>query len=1566
MKSLKNRERSSFLQISIISLISIYSILLTDSLWGASRHGYLWIVNTNEGTISKISESTGNEIARYYTAEIKPAYPASEAVDHEYWWAVGRGHGVDPSRTAFDKDGNCWVLNIAFPRPFDPIPANRAGVPSITKFLTNPPTPTSHSSTPLPWGADAAAAKHFSIPNSTNTGGRGLAVDKSGFVWVGLYNLGNNGCPDWNGVDTAGQGRILKLDPENGTVLSSFEWHSVYGMATAPSGMLYYISRACGTVSEINPGNESCGGGGNPRVTRFRVLGDGYHPYAITVDKNGIVWMNAFRRSTRDWYVRLYRYDPSAPDNTPLQWFDAPDTKLNIATDPNGDKYFNQGSITVDAEGWVWFVNSKSGNITRYVPGIGIASHDLPIDPDDHFQPVGCALASDGNIYVTMKNGTGTLPGYWAKINRTTFAVMNTHYLGRTEVGVIGNNIYARGDMTGWDPERINRPPTCYARNVTVPAGSNCVAFADINSVSTDPDCDDITISQSPPGPYPLGQTTVTLIVTDQFGVTSQCTGIVTVIDATPPIVECPQNIVLSAAAGQCGRNVIFSYGASDVCSSVQTSVSHASGSFFPVGTTTVIVSAVDAYGNSSSCSFNVTITNTAPNLVVPPNDSIFQCTAQQVCLPFSSSDAENNLSLVSIVNGPGTLVGSNWCYTPSGDEVVNITIRAIDVCGAYTDRSFRMVFDINEAPALSVPPNDSVFQCNPTQICRDVISSDSDGNLQSVVITSGPGMVSNGSWCYTPAGDEVALVTISATDNCGYTTEKSFRIVFDVNTSPVLVVPPSQYFFQCRASEVCLPYSATDIDNNIVTAEITSGPGVLSGGNWCFTPSLDQTVQVTITITDACGEVAIDTFSQRFDLNQPPLISCPPNATIHWGDLLNVTAFASDSDLATYSGEYLRYSLGSQSPTAANINPVSGQINWQTTGSDVCDHTFEVVISDTCSDADTCYFDVCVQNTRPSITCTTDTLLFVYGSTVYGSVSAIDPDSGPNALQFSVVDFTGPGIINLDAQTGEFNWPTMLAPEYTGIFALTISVSDGANTCSPCSPENADTCVTYIKVVSSRICIEKVHNQIQGQYAFVNIYGLPDEFFNYPFGGFDLLVSYDQSALSFVSVSPGEFITDCRWEYFTYRVGVNGNCGASCPSGFIRIVAVAETNNGANHPLCFSIESPTSNLLATIKFLVSNDRSLECQFVPVRFVWYDCGDNTFSAVSGDTLMISRDVYDYRGVGGVDTWELITDPSAVLPTQLGAPALCWNPDLSSKYEPWIAVDFCNGGVDIVCADSIDARGDLNLNGISYEIADAVLYTNYFLFGVSALSSDLQYREGQIAASDTNADGLPLSVGDLVYLLRVVVGDALPYAKLAKYSNSASVSFDGVFSINSSVDVGAIFVRFKSNGTYTISNLSSMQIESAEKDGVVRVLVYSGLDNMTNHISSGSSPIFTVNGDLELTDVEISDYNGNLLNVVVSKSALPEEFSLSQNRPNPFNPSTEIEFGLPKSMRVTLVIYNILGAEVATLLDEVCAAGVHRISWHGTDNSGKSVTSGVYLYRLVTGDFETTRKMLLLK
>ncbi len=95
-------------------------------------------------------------------------------------------------------------------------------------------------------------------------------------------------------------------------------------------------------------------------------------------------------------------------------------------------------------------------------------------------------------------------------------------------------------------------------------------------------------------------------------------------------------------------------------------------------------------------------------------------------------------------------------------------------------------------------------------------------------------------------------------------------------------------------------------------------------------------------------------------------------------------------------------------------------------------------------------------------------------------------------------------------------------------------------------------------------------------------------------------------------------------------------------------------------------------------------------------------------------------------------------------------------------------------------------------------------------------------------------------------------------------------------------------------------------------------------------------------------------------------SLPSGFTLSQNYPNPFNPTTTIEFDVPRRAQVSLSIYNVLGQEVWRLIDGPLSAGTYRLQWDGRLSSGQPAGSGVYIYRLTSGDITLSRKMVLLR
>ena len=114
-------------------------------------------------------------------------------------------------------------------------------------------------------------------------------------------------------------------------------------------------------------------------------------------------------------------------------------------------------------------------------------------------------------------------------------------------------------------------------------------------------------------------------------------------------------------------------------------------------------------------------------------------------------------------------------------------------------------------------------------------------------------------------------------------------------------------------------------------------------------------------------------------------------------------------------------------------------------------------------------------------------------------------------------------------------------------------------------------------------------------------------------------------------------------------------------------------------------------------------------------------------------------------------------------------------------------------------------------------------------------------------------------------------------------------------------------------------------------------------------------------------VRVQRYGTNYLTAVQEGTSLVDGYKLLQNYPNPFNPTTKITYSIPKNEVVSLKVFDMLGQEVTSLVNnESQAAGTYSSVWNGTDKSGNSVSSGIYFYQLVTPNFTQTERMTLVK
>ena len=310
-----------------------------------------------------------------------------------------------------------------------------------------------------------------------------------------------------------------------------------------------------------------------------------------------------------------------------------------------------------------------------------------------------------------------------------------------------------------------------------VPSNSECMAeVPDVTSLATaTDDSGSVTLSQSPaPGTLVgLGNTTITVTATDAANNSSSCSVELTVVDNTPPTIAPMTNITTTTDPGACTATVNYAPAVSDNCGEVSFGCSSPSGSAFPIGTTGVTCTAIDASGNTASTSFTVTVDNPAPTVSInsPASGAIF---AVGTNVNFAGNFSDNagdlhtaqwnfvssnqNISQSGTVNEGASTVDASYSFTTPGVYLVTLTVA--DQCGHSATAN---VVDPDGLPAM-------------------VVVYDPNG-----------GSVTGGGWFDSPAGALVANPSLIGRANFGFTSR------YHSGTN----VPDGQTEFQFKAGNL-------------------------------------------------------------------------------------------------------------------------------------------------------------------------------------------------------------------------------------------------------------------------------------------------------------------------------------------------------------------------------------------------------------------------------------------------------------------------------------------------------------------------------------------------------------------------------------------------------------------------------------------------------------------------------------------------------------------------------------------------------------------------------------------
>jgi parallel beta-helix repeat protein len=544
-------------------------------------------------------------------------------------------------------------------------------------------------------------------------------------------------------------------------------------------------------------------------------------------------------------------------------------------------------------------------------------------------------------------------------------------------------------------------------------------------------------------------------------------------------------------------------------------------------------------------------------------------------------------------------------------------------------------------------------------------------------------------------------------------------------------------------------------------------------------------------------------------------------------------------------------------------------------------------------------------------------------------------------------------------------------------------------------------------------------NQRIQGMaFAISNVYGSPGHiidvpllamgFEGQPIGGLEFHISFDPSCLEYDSINtellPGADINitgneiHLIWEDFatplllsdslallSLRFNVLGPIDSACAitwlSGNLAVDPLGEPYANTNY-------NPGSVTVAILRQICGH------------IVYYD----TINSIPGVNLalsggMVRTGIANQNGMFCFDN--LVSGNYLLTP-------------YSNINDPGVTVaDIIKIRRHIIHLEAFDSpykyvAADVNNCG-SVTVADAVKIRRY-LAGLEALpSGNWTFIDSTYAINDTNWPQAPhavqatLSDQDILDIgfIGVRMGDvdaSWPnldlFSMLADTVNLEQNNVSGMPGDTISISVSgrgiANIAGIEMHLNYPAEALTFIDINSTALEGTT----FNGGNGSIHFIWEDIfNPVTIDNGDeilsirfrilenapelmtISFTGVHVADEVGDELHIITgdghvrrgptgtgeNDGSLPYNFILSQNHPNPFNPTTTIEYGLPNASQVNLDIYDLLGRKITTLIDKYQAAGFYQVVWNAAD-----VSSGIYLYKINAGSLTINRKMLLLK
>ncbi len=645
------------------------------------------------------------------------------------------------------------------------------------------------------------------------------------------------------------------------------------------------------------------------------------------------------------------------------------DDNCGVATVVNdAPAQFPIGSTTV-----TWTVTDNNGNTATCTQEVVVTDDEDPTIacPEDITQ-----TADAGSCFATVALGTPVTDD-----NCDVATVVNDapaqFPIGSTTVtwtvtDDYGNTATCTQEVVVTDNEN---PTIACPEDITQTADAgSCFATVALGSPVTADNCGVASVSNDAPAQFPIGSTTVTWTVTDDYGNTATCTQEVVVTDDENPTIACPEDITQTADAGSCFATVALgSPVTADNCGVA--SVSNDAPAQFPIGSTTVTWTVTDNNGNTATCTQEVVVTDDEDPTIACPED-ITQTADAGSCfatVALGSPVTADNCGVASVSNDAPA-------QFPIGSTIVTWTVT--DDYGNTATCAQEVVVTDDEDPTIACPADIAATtdagSCFATVSLGTPVTDDNCG--VATVVNDAPATFPIGS----------TNVTWTVTDDSGNTTTCEQVITVNDVEAPVIDCPANinvSADTNCQFTLADYTTLAVSNDNCDAVLTVTQSPaaGTVVAGN----------TTITLTATDAAGNSTDCTFDLIVeDTDAPVIVTCAPNTTLQLG--ANCEATLPNYTLSVIATDNCDNNLTiSQSPAAGTI--VSGH------GSVV---NVTVTVTDANGNSTECFFDVTLEDSvAPVVTCAADVAEATDATSCFATITLDAPAAIDNCAIASVTN---------------------------------------------------------------------------------------------------------------------------------------------------------------------------------------------------------------------------------------------------------------------------------------------------------------------------------------------------------------------------------------------------------------------------------------------------------------------------------------------------------------------------------------------------------------------------------